>query len=68
VDRLNNKSTRYVAVVHFYHEISPEELFDICAHHLDEIRLFSNRLVSKLQLSSKKWPASILLDFGSGFE
>ena len=55
-------------MVHFYHEISPEELFDICAHHLDEIRLFSNRLVSKLQLSSKKWPASILLDFGSGFE
>lgn len=41
-------------VAHFYHEISAEELFDICAHHLDEIQLLSNRLVSKLQLSAKK--------------
>lgn len=41
-------------MVHFYHEISPEELFDICAHHLDEIQLLSRRLVRKLRLSSKK--------------
>jgi uncharacterized protein YutE (UPF0331/DUF86 family) len=41
-------------MVHFYHEISPEELFDICAHHLDEIQVLSHRLVSRLRLSPKK--------------
>jgi uncharacterized protein YutE (UPF0331/DUF86 family) len=41
-------------MVHFYHEISPEELFDICGHHLDEIQLLSNRLVSRLRLTPKK--------------
>lgn len=36
-------------MVHFYHEISAEELYDICAHHLDEIQLLCNRLVSRLK-------------------
>ncbi|MBN1224742.1 MAG: DUF86 domain-containing protein [Candidatus Aminicenantes bacterium] len=36
-------------MVHFYHEISAEELFEICAHHLDEIQLLCNRLVSRLR-------------------
>jgi hypothetical protein len=26
-------------MVHFYHEITPEEIYDICRNHLDEIRL-----------------------------
>jgi len=41
-------------MVHFYHEISPEELFDICAYHLDEIQVLSHRLVTRLRLSPKK--------------
>jgi len=40
-------------MVHFYHEISAEELFDICAHHLDEIQLLCNRLVSRLRKPKK---------------
>lgn len=41
-------------MVHFYHEISAEELFDICTRHLDEISLLSKRIVSRLHLSLKK--------------
>jgi len=40
-------------MVHFYHEISPEELYDICSHHLDEIQLLCNRLVSRLRKPEK---------------
>lgn len=36
-----------------HHEISAEELFDICAHHLDEIQLLCNRLVSRLRKPKK---------------
>lgn len=36
-------------MVHFYHEISAEELFDICAYHLDEIQLLCDRLVNPLR-------------------
>lgn len=43
-------------IVHFYHEISAEELFDICAHHLDEIQLLCNRLVSRLRKPKKDNP------------
>lgn len=32
-------------MVHFYHEISPEELHEICANHLDEITLLLERLL-----------------------
>ena len=28
-------------MVHFYHEITPEELHQICLYHLDEIRLLT---------------------------
>ena len=24
-------------MVHFYHEVSPDELFDLCRHHLDDL-------------------------------
>jgi uncharacterized protein YutE (UPF0331/DUF86 family) len=40
-------------MVHFYHEISPEELLQICAHHLDEIELLSGRLVTRVRLPKK---------------
>ena len=36
-------------MVHFYYEISAEEPYDICAHHLDEIQLLCNRLLSRLK-------------------
>jgi uncharacterized protein YutE (UPF0331/DUF86 family) len=32
-------------MVHFYHEITPEELHEICLYHLDEIKFLSDRLV-----------------------
>ena len=32
-------------MVHFYHEITPEELHEICLYHLDEIRLLTDKLV-----------------------
>jgi len=32
-------------MVHFYQEITPEELLDICTHHLDEIEMLLARLV-----------------------
>jgi uncharacterized protein YutE (UPF0331/DUF86 family) len=41
-------------MVHFYHEISAEELYEILAHHLDEIQLLCNRLVSRLRKPKKR--------------
>jgi uncharacterized protein with HEPN domain len=32
-------------MVHFYHEITPEELHEICLHHLNEIKLLVDKLV-----------------------
>ena len=32
-------------MVHFYHEITPEELHEICLHHLAEIKLLTEKLV-----------------------
>jgi hypothetical protein len=32
-------------MVHFYHKISPDELFDICLSHLGELKLLLNRLL-----------------------
>ena len=32
-------------MVHFYHEITPEELHEICLNHLDEIRLLLDRML-----------------------
>jgi len=40
-------------MVHFYHEISPEELLQICVHHLDEIELLSRRLVTRVRHPKK---------------
>jgi len=35
-------------MVHFYHEISAEELYDICINHLDEIGLLRDILIKWL--------------------
>ena len=32
-------------MVHFYQEISPEELHEICLYHVDEIKLLADKLV-----------------------
>ena len=32
-------------MVHFYHEITPEELREICLYHVDEIKLLTEKLV-----------------------
>jgi hypothetical protein len=31
-------------MVHFYHEITPDELQQICLYHLDEIKLLTEKL------------------------
>jgi len=36
-------------MVHFYHEISPEELQEICSHHLDEIEMLLEKLTDWLK-------------------
>lgn len=43
-------------MVHFYHEIGPEELYDICTTHLDEIRLLLTKLTkwTRKDLNAKK--------------
>jgi uncharacterized protein YutE (UPF0331/DUF86 family) len=40
-------------MVHFYHEISPEELQEICAHHLDDINTLLNRLLDWVRKDTK---------------
>jgi uncharacterized protein YutE (UPF0331/DUF86 family) len=32
-------------MVHFYHEITPEELHEICLYHINEIKLLADKLV-----------------------
>ena len=32
-------------MVHFYHELNPEELHEICLYHIDEIKLLADKLV-----------------------
>lgn len=41
-------------MVYFYHEITPEELHEICLNHLDEIKLLAEKLVrwTKNQINS----------------
>jgi uncharacterized protein YutE (UPF0331/DUF86 family) len=36
-------------MAHFYHEITPEELHEICLNHLDEIRLLLDRMVQSIK-------------------
>jgi len=35
-------------MVHFYHEITPEELHEICRGHLDEIKLLLDRMLQAI--------------------
>jgi uncharacterized protein YutE (UPF0331/DUF86 family) len=35
-------------MVHFYHEITPEELHEICLNHLDEIKLLLERMLQSI--------------------
>jgi len=32
-------------MVHFYHEITPEELHEICLYHLSQIKLLTDKLI-----------------------
>ena len=32
-------------MVHFYHEITPDELYDICLNHIEEIKVLLERLL-----------------------
>jgi uncharacterized protein YutE (UPF0331/DUF86 family) len=32
-------------MVHFYHEITPEELHEICLYHINEIKLLADKLI-----------------------
>lgn len=41
-------------MVHFYHEISPEELQEICSHHLDEIEMLLGKLTDWVKKDTKK--------------
>ena len=40
-------------MVHFYHEISSEELQEICAHHLNDIQILLNRLLDWVRKDTK---------------
>jgi uncharacterized protein YutE (UPF0331/DUF86 family) len=35
-------------MVHFYHEISPDELHEICLNHLDEIKVLLERMLRSI--------------------
>ena len=41
-------------MVHFYHEISPEELQEICAHHLNEIEVILKKLLDWVRKDKKR--------------
>ncbi|MFO7867509.1 MAG: DUF86 domain-containing protein [Candidatus Aminicenantes bacterium] len=41
-------------MVHFYHEISPQELYNICTQHLDEILLLKEAFVDWVQRKEKE--------------
>ena len=41
-------------MVHFYHEISPEELQEICSHHLDEIEMLLGKLTDWVKKDTQK--------------
>lgn len=36
-------------MAHFYHEITPEELHEICLNHLDEINLLLDRMLQAIK-------------------
>jgi uncharacterized protein YutE (UPF0331/DUF86 family) len=40
-------------MVHFYHEITPEELYTICHDHLDEIKILLGELIEWVSKENK---------------
>jgi uncharacterized protein YutE (UPF0331/DUF86 family) len=40
-------------MVHFYHEITPEELYDICRHQLDDITTLLDAILNRLKHQRK---------------
>jgi uncharacterized protein YutE (UPF0331/DUF86 family) len=38
-------------MVHFYHEITPEELYDVCLNHLDELKLLLETLLHWVRMN-----------------
>jgi len=46
-------------MVHFYHEITPEELYEICSHHLDEIKQVLDKLIEWLKENREKMDEGI---------
>jgi uncharacterized protein YutE (UPF0331/DUF86 family) len=53
-DILRNMAGYRNRMVHFYHEISPEELHQICTHNLGEIEMLLEVLTDWLKKSTKK--------------
>lgn len=41
-------------MVHFYHEISSDELYEICLRHIDEIKLLLESLIEWIKEDKKK--------------
>ena len=52
-DKLRKMAGYRNRMVHFYHEISPEELQEICAYHLDEIEVLLNKLLDWVRKNTK---------------
>ncbi|MDL1956174.1 MAG: DUF86 domain-containing protein [Candidatus Desulfofervidus auxilii] len=46
-------------MVHFYHEITPEELYEICYYHLDEIKQVLDKLIEWLKKNREKMDEGI---------
>ena len=46
-------------MVHFYHEITPEELYEICRYHLDEIKQVLDKLIKWLKENREKMDEGI---------
>jgi len=46
-------------MVHFYHEITPKELYEICRYHLDEIKQVLDKLIEWLKENREKMDEGI---------
>jgi len=46
-------------MVHFYHEITPEEIYEICRDHLDEIETVLNSIIQWLNANKEKMDEAI---------
>lgn len=46
-------------MVHFYHEITPKELHEICRDHLDEIKIVLDKLLEWLRENREKMDKGI---------